>query len=146
MDFDESGLDDNGLAYSKECPGLPHNEFWPFWAPLLAFKRAKFWAVRRRGERGPAEGGPGESKPTTTTTTTTTTTPTQATKQPRGVSGCSWFQVFRCLGVLVFWGQKKKKKKKNRKKLKSKTKMKRMEKKEEKEKEKEKEKEEYKKK
>ena len=41
-------------------------------------KIAKFCAVRRREVQwrgGPAEGGPGKSKPATTTTTTTTTTP-----------------------------------------------------------------------
>ena len=49
-------------------------------------KRAKFWAVRRRGVRrrwGPAEGGPGKSKPATTTTPTqqNNTTTQHNTKQ-----------------------------------------------------------------
>ena len=50
-------------------------------------KRAKFWAVRRRGVQwkgGPVEGGPGKSKPATTTTTTTTTTPNPEQVGPEG--------------------------------------------------------------
>ena len=60
-------------------------------------KRAKFWAVRRRGVRRRggggvlAQGGPGESKPTTTTTTLTTTTPTppemEGPKEREGAKG-----------------------------------------------------------
>ena len=60
-------------------------------------KRAKFWAVRRRGVQwrgGPAEGCPGKSKPVTTTTTTTTTTPNPEQVGPRPLSQAR-FRVFR---------------------------------------------------